>query len=92
MITLQITLFDKGGHYKPVSTLINVESIEYFKSHKEEVKIAGVVKICQKRGWTQRELEKYGYKTCKIRVYDPEKIKQEAKDRYEQIKKERGWN
>ena len=91
MITLQVTLFDKGGHYKPVSTLINVESIEYFKSHRKEIKIAGVVKICQKRGWTQKELEKYGYKICKIRVYDPEKIREEAKERYERIKREKGW-
>lgn len=91
MITLQVTLFDKEKHYKPVSTLINVESIEYFKSHRKETKIAGVVKICQKRGWTQKELEKYGYKICKIRVYDPEKIRKEAKERYERIKKEKGW-
>ena len=91
MVTLQVTLFDKGGHYKPVSTLINVESIEYFKSHREETKIAAVVKICQKRGWTQRDLEKYGYKTCKIRIYDPEKIKEEARIRYEKIKEEKGW-
>ena len=92
MITLQVTLFDKGGHYKPVSTLVNVESIEYFKSHREETKVAAVVKICQKRGWTQRELAKYSYTTCKIRFYNPEKVRREARERYEQIKKERGWD
>ena len=92
MVTYQITLFDKSGKYKPVSALVTVENTEYFKNNREKVKIAGVVKICQKRGWTQRELEKYGYTTCKIRIYNPEKIRREAKERYERIKKERGWD
>lgn len=91
MELIQVTLYDRQGKYRPVSALCKVESIEWFKEHREEVKVAGVVKICQKRGWTQRELEKYNYKTCKMRVYDPEQIKQEAKERYEKIKKDKGW-
>lgn len=88
---VQVTLYDRGGRYKPVSTLVTVESEDWFQSHREEVKISGVIKICQKRGWTQKDLEKYNYKTCRMRIYDPEQIKKEAKERYERIKKEKGW-
>lgn len=91
MELIQVTLFNKEGHYKPVSTLYKVESEEWFKEHREEVKINAIIKICQQRGWTQKELEKYGYKVCKIRVYDKEKIDKEAKERYERIKREKGW-
>ena len=91
MELIQVTLYDKLGKYRPISTLCQVESIEWFKKNKEKVKIEGVIKICQKRGWTQKELEKYNYKTCKMRVYNPEKIKQEAKEKYEKIKKDKGW-
>lgn len=91
MIQLQITLFDKNNRYKPVSTLVNVESARYYNTHSTEVKTQGIIKICQKRGWTQRELKEYNYTTCKVRVYDKEKIEKENKERYEKIKEERGW-
>ena len=91
MVQLQVTLFDKQGRYRPVSTIIDVESIEYFNQHKEEIKTKAVTKICAKRYWTKRELKEYGYTTCKIRVYDKEKIEAENKARYERIKEERGW-
>lgn len=92
MELIQVTLFDKNGRYRPVSTIYKVESIEWFNAHREEAKVNAVIKICQQRGWTQKELEKYGYKTCKIRRYDPEQIKKEAQERYEKIKQERGWS
>lgn len=91
MIQLQITLFDKENRYRPVSTIVTVESAEYYKAHAKEVKEQGIVKICQKRYWTVRELKKYNYTTCKIRLYDKEKIEAEKKERYEKIKEERGW-
>lgn len=91
MIQLQITLFDKENRYRPVSTIVTVESAEYYKAHSKEVKEQGIVKICQKRYWTVRELKKYNYTTCKIRLYDKEKIEAEKKERYEKIKEERGW-
>lgn len=91
MIQLQITLFDKNNRYKPISTLVNVESVRYYNEHSTEVKTHGIIKICQKRGWTQRELRTYNYTTCKVRVYDKEKIEKENKERYERIKEEKGW-
>ncbi len=72
MITLQYTLFDVTGKYKPVSTLVNVESVKYYKEHKREVKRKAIEKICIKRYWTKEDLVRYGYTTSKIRVYTKE--------------------
>ena len=91
MVQIQVTLFDKQGRYRPVSALVNVDDIEYFNQYREEVKTKAVTKICIQRSWTKRELKEYGYTTCKVRVYDKEKIEAEKKARYEKIKEERGW-
>ena len=48
-IVIQITLFDVTGKYKPISTLIEVESIDYYKEHSKEVKQKAIQKICNKR-------------------------------------------
>ena len=69
-ITLQITLFDKEGKYKPISTLIQVKSVKYYKEHKSEINQQAIKKICQKRNWTGQDLIKYGYTTLKVRNYD----------------------
>lgn len=92
MIELQVTLFDTQNRYKPVSTIVKVESIAYFNEHQREVKLEAMKKICLQRYWTGKDLKKYGYTTCKIRVYDKERIARENKERYEKIKEERGWN
>lgn len=91
MVQIQVTLFDKQGRYRPVSTLVNVDNVEYFNQHREKIKTKAVTKICVQRSWTKRELKEYGYTTCKVRVYDKEKIEAEKKVRYEKIKEERGW-
>ena len=59
------------------------------EDNKKEIINKGVVKICQKRYWTQRDLKKYGYLKAKVRVYDKEKIELENKARYEQIKEQK---
>lgn len=91
MIDLQVTLFDKNGKYKPVSTIIPIESVSYYNLNKKEVKEKAIIKICQKRLWTGKDLIKYNYTTVKVRVYDKEKIEKENKERYEKIKEEKGW-
>ena len=30
MIKMQLTMFDKEGHYKPISTIVEVESMDYY--------------------------------------------------------------
>jgi hypothetical protein len=66
---IQVTLVSNMG-YKPVSCLIEVD----YKNlpSKEEIKNQGIVKICNKRYWTNRELKNYGYTKAKMRIYDKE--------------------
>lgn len=92
MKTLQFTLFSATGNYKPMSTLLEVESVRYYNEHTKEVQEKAIKKICIKRNTTPQDLKRYGYTKIKVRVYDKEKIEQEKKERYEQIKKERGWS
>jgi hypothetical protein len=52
----------------------------------------GVLRICAKRNWKWSDIKNFGYDSeIKMRVYDKEKIEKEKAERYEQIKKERGW-
>ena len=69
-ITLQFTLFDTTGKYKPISTLVKVESIKWFREHYEEVKQKALQQICNQRRLTGKELAKFGYTKLKIRNYD----------------------
>lgn len=34
---LQVTLFHKDNKYKPMSTIVEVESMDYYNSHKAEI-------------------------------------------------------
>lgn len=65
----QITLYDKSGKYRPVSCLVPIESAEDLKTNKEDIKNKGIRKIMIQRNWTKRELIKYNYLTCKMRIY-----------------------
>lgn len=84
---IQVTLVSTTGKYKPVSTIITVESVRYFKEHKQECINKAITKICQKRLWSAADLKRYGYTKVKTREYDKEKIQQE----YERMKQEKGW-
>ena len=78
--------------FRPVSVLVDVPSAEEFRANPLKFRNAGVVKICAKRKWTWADVQKYGYDSdIRFRVYDKEKIEREKAERYEQIKKERGW-
>lgn len=68
-ITLQFTLFDTSGRYKPLSTLIKVESIKWFREHEEQIKQQAIQQICNQRRLTGKELTKLGYTKLKIRNY-----------------------
>ena len=78
-ITLQITLFDVTGKYKPMSTLIEVESVEYYKEHSKEIRQKAIQKICNQRLLSGKELVKLGYKKIKVRNYTLWKEIQEGK-------------
>lgn len=91
MITIQCTLFSTTNKYKPISTLLEIENVAYYNSHKQEVQQRAIDKIVVQRKTERWCLKRDGYTRMKVRVYDKEKIEKEAKERYEKIKKERGW-
>lgn len=78
-ILIQVTILDITGKYKPISTLIEVESVDYFREHKEECKRKAYQKICNQRGITGKELVKLGYRKTIARNYTLYKQIQEAK-------------
>lgn len=89
----QVTLMCEQGTYKPVSCLIKKDVSDLFrlgqKAFTEEVKKAGIKKICQTKLWHTKDLATYGYTKVKVREYNKEKIEQENKERYEKIKEEK---
>ena len=75
MMKIQITFFQKDNKYKPVSTLLEVESMEYYEQHKAETQTRALLNIAHNRKTTPQELLKQGYTKIKVREYDLEKIK-----------------
>lgn len=92
MITIQCTLFSVTNKYRPISTLLEIESIKYYNTHKQEVQQRAIDKIVAQRKTERWCLKRDGYTRMKVRMYDKKKIEKEAKERYEKIKKERGWS
>ena len=91
MVQIQLTLFTADGKCRPMSTIVEVESIAYYYEHKKEIQESAIRRISVQRKMDIWVMKKYGYTKIKARVYDKEKIEREKKERYEQIKKERGW-
>ena len=89
----QVTLTSVTGKYKPVSCIIKKDNKEVLEKGREkfvkELQQQGIIKICQKRLWTNADLRKYGYTKVKVREYDKEKIEKENAERYEKIKEEK---
>ena len=79
---MQITIFDKNGIYKPLSTLIEVESAETATANQKELINKAYQKIASKKYMTSTELFEQGYQKVKMREYDAEKIKQENMIKY----------
>ena len=75
MMKIQITFFQKDNKYKPVSTLLEVESMEYYEQHKAETQKRALLNIAHQRKTTPKELIDQGYTKIKVREYDIEKIK-----------------
>ena len=71
---LQVTLFQKEGKYKPMSTVLEVKSMEYYKTHKKEVQRKALENIGHQRYLTVQEIIQRGYTQVKVREYDIDKI------------------
>lgn len=86
----QVTVMCENGKYKPVSCIIKREQDDVLTIGKEaftrEVRKAGIIKICQKRGWTAADLKRFGYTRVLAREYDRERIAEANAARYEAIK------
>lgn len=76
---LQVTLFATNGKYRPISTLINVESMEDYEKNKKKYQEKAILNICHSRKTTWKELVKNSYTGIKVREYDKEKISLQAK-------------
>ena len=79
MIKMQVTLFDKENKYKPISTLIEVASIEEYNNHRQEYNKKAVQKIAAKRYLSISELKKQGYTSIKTREYTAERLERDKK-------------
>lgn len=69
MIDLQVTLFDTNNRYRPISTIVKVENLQYYKDNVQAVRHKAIEKICAKRYTTPKQLAKDGYNQIKVRVY-----------------------
>ena len=76
---LQVTFFHNEGKYKPVSTIIEVESIEQYEQHKAQEQKRALMNIAHYRHTTPQDLIKEGYTKVKTREYDIDKIKEQQK-------------
>lgn len=91
MVTLQYTLFCTSGKYKPISTLIDVESIDYYKSHSKELRRRALMKMCAQRYVGSSWLKEHDYTKLKVRIYDKEKIEAEKRARNTANSAKYGW-
>lgn len=69
MVTLQVTLFNSSNKYKPMSALVDVESLSEYKKNPTFYKMKAIQKICNQRYLTGKELQDLGYDTIKVRNY-----------------------
>ena len=83
----QVTLLCNNGKYRPVSSLVTVDSPVDSKEAMKKIQRRGIERICIQRGWNgTKDLMRYGYTKVKIREYDKAKIEAENAARYEAIK------
>ena len=66
----QVTIFCVSGKYKPVSCIVRMDTtLREEQGNKEFVnrlRTKGITTICNKRGWSGADLERYGYLKIKL--------------------------
>ena len=78
MIDLQITFFHNENKYKPISTIVTIKQEDKAinlldnKETKKDIIHKGIVKICQKRYWNNKDLVRYNYLKAKARKVETE--------------------
>lgn len=87
MVEYQVTVKCSDGKYKPVSCIVKSKEVDLSNKREKQCLIEkGIQKICAKRYWTNQDLRRYNYTKVLVRLYDKEKLAQEAAARYEAIK------
>ena len=91
---LQVTLFATNGKYRPISTIIEVESMQDYVNNKGKYQKKAIENICHNRKTTWNNLKKDSYTNLKAREYDEQKIAQQTKAKlieklYENYKKQK---
>lgn len=74
---IQMTLFCTTGKYKPISTLVEAESLEEFKANFAKYKKKALSNICAQRYKDGKNLLDSGYTQMKWRIYDKEERKKQ---------------
>lgn len=82
MIKLQVTLFDKANKYKPMSTIISIDNINYYNTHKAQVQKRAIENIAHQRRMLPKEMIELGYTQVKVREYNQEKIKEQQEQQH----------
>lgn len=65
---IQVTFDCESGKYKPVSTLIEVPSTYAFYRKKEYWISRAKERIKAQRYWTDKDMEKFGYTSYRMRI------------------------
>lgn len=77
-VKYQVTLFCTTNQYKPISTIVTIKQEEEAinlldnKETKKDIIHKGIVKICQKRYWNNKDLVRYNYLKAKVRRVEEE--------------------
>ena len=74
---IQMTLFCTNGKYKPISTLVEAESLEEFNANFTKYKKQALSNICAQRYKDGKNLFDSGYTQMKWRIYDKEERKKQ---------------
>jgi hypothetical protein len=76
---IQMTLYSTKQGLKPMSTIVEVDSLEEFKTNLSKYKSKALSKISAQRYMPGNAIIKNGYTTMKWRIYNEQERKQQAK-------------
>ena len=68
-------MYCETNQYKPISTIVKIEqereedNLLLNKEEKMKIINKGIVKICQKKYWTMRDVKRYKYTKVKAREF-----------------------
>ena len=77
-VKYQVTLFCTTNQYKPISTIVTIKQEDETtnllnnKETKKDIVHKGIIKICQKRYWNNKDLVRYNYLKAKARKVETE--------------------